>query len=534
MTVTSTEDPRKSYDGNDVATEFEIVYPYDETADIIVEHIDDTTGVTTSFTENGAGWTGYTVNTTTNKIICNTAPATGTRLVHYRETEITQETALRTGRNYANEVVMDMCDKLTRVAQELEESIGRCLNFSETIESGWDYELPTPVDGAMLQWDTTNKQIVNASSISDTITVSTYMRTLLDETSEVNFRTAGNLQHWDFYTDTGAANAYVCTHATVMASLEDGTVCAFLPTNDNTGASTLNLDSLGVKSIVRPDGSALIAGDIQTTSVCVVRYRSGTGDFELVSTGLVAPGSRGSIDGLSLSNDTDADHDIQIAAGECRDSTNTVTLSLSAALTKQIDANWAEGDDAGGFPSGLSLAADTWYHVFLIGKTDGTVDAGFDTNDDASELLNDASDYTYYRRIRSVLTDGSSNILGDLQFGDLVLWKDPPLDLNGVSPGVDTNASYTISTPLGVRTVAHFNITAAADNTYYLKTPDVNDEQPSITVAPLANFSWTTSKQGMAMRLITNESSQIDIRALLNNATYLATTGYEDFRGKDV
>jgi len=112
---------------------------------------------------------------------------------------------------------------------------------------------------------------------------------------------------------------------------------------------------------------------------------------------------QGHIDGLVLSNDTDTDHDIQIGTGSCGDSTGEYLLALSSVLTKQIDANWAEGDDAGGFPSGLSLTADTWYHVFLIYKISAlgviTIDGGFDTSTTAANLLSDATNYTRYRRI---------------------------------------------------------------------------------------------------------------------------------------
>ena len=44
--------------------------------------------------------------------------------------------------------------------------------------------------------------------------------------------------------------------------------------------------------------------------------------------------------GLTLSNGSDADHDIDIAAGACMDSTAAVRISLSTAFTKQIDATW--------------------------------------------------------------------------------------------------------------------------------------------------------------------------------------------------
>ena len=75
---------------------------------------------------------------------------------------------------------------------------------------------------------------------------------------------------------------------------------------------------------------------------------------------------RGYIDGLILSFNSVTKLDI--AAGMCRNSTNIESLFNTASLTKQIDNDWVEGSDVGGFPSELSLLANTWYHAFLIRK----------------------------------------------------------------------------------------------------------------------------------------------------------------------
>lgn len=120
--------------------------------------------------------------------------------------------------------------------------------------------------------------------------------------------------------------------------------------------------------------------------------------------------------GCTPENDTDSDHDIKIPAGSFTltdGSGNYKLFTNSSDLTKQIDANWSSGDDSGGFPSGLSLSANTMYYMFLIGKDDGTIDAGFDTSSSAANLLSDATGYTWYGKVRgnfAVFTDGSSNI----------------------------------------------------------------------------------------------------------------------------
>lgn len=108
----------------------------------------------------------------------------------------------------------------------------------------------------------------------------------------------------------------------------------------------------------------------------------------------------------------DTDHDITIGTGEARSEDNLTDIVSASAITKQIDANWAEGDDAGGFPSGVTLTASTAYYYFSISKKDGTTDAGFDDNASATNLLSDAAadGYVDFVGLGDVLTDSSSNI----------------------------------------------------------------------------------------------------------------------------
>ena len=120
------------------------------------------------------------------------------------------------------------------------------------------------------------------------------------------------------------------------------------------------------------------------------------------------------ISGLGLSNDTDADHDILVAAGEARDGADSEDMVLASPIAKQIDATWAVGDDAGGLDTG-SVTTDTLYYVHLIKRTDtGVVDALFSLSRTSPTL---PTNYDKKRLIGVVLTDGSSNIIGFLQFG---------------------------------------------------------------------------------------------------------------------
>ena len=56
--------------------------------------------------------------------------------------------------------------------------------------------------------------------------------------------------------------------------------------------------------------------------------------------------------GLVSNNSSDADHDLDISALECRDDGNSVDIILGA-FTKLCDATFAEGTGNGGMQSGL-------------------------------------------------------------------------------------------------------------------------------------------------------------------------------------
>jgi len=238
---------------------------------------------------------------------------------------------------------------------------------------------------------------------------------------------------------------------------------------------------------------------------------------------------RGFIDGLTLSRASgDPDHDIEIAIGKSRDSTDAEDINLSSAFIKQLDASWVAGTGVGGFPTGISLSPDTWYHVFVIrDTTNNLTDAGFDTDLSATNLLADATDYSLFRRLGSVLTDGSSNMLNFFQHGDLFLWAARSQDF---STSISTSASLqTISTPLGVRVEAQINYTNAGAADVYVSPPDVDDEAASQSQPR----GTTPVNQPIIDWVLTNTSSQLRFVTSSTTNVECTTFGWRDSRGKD-
>jgi hypothetical protein len=84
-------------------------------------------------------------------------------------------------------------------------------------------------------------------------------------------------------TDTGAADAYVVAMPYAPASYVDGSLVIFKASGTNTGAATINVNSLGVKSITRQSGATLEAADIVSGKFTILVYNSTSGKFEVVS-----------------------------------------------------------------------------------------------------------------------------------------------------------------------------------------------------------------------------------------------------------
>lgn len=62
--------------------------------------------------------------------------------------------------------------------------------------------------------------------------------------------------------DTGSANAYIVNFTANFSSYTNGVIVVFIPSNSNTGASTININGLGVIAITNANGTPLAAGSI--------------------------------------------------------------------------------------------------------------------------------------------------------------------------------------------------------------------------------------------------------------------------------
>ena len=495
MTV-SVPTASQSYEGDGSTTSFPTVFVFGTSADIeVIERVvatgaETTLALTTDYTVSGGGGAG--AEPATGTVTAVTAPPSTATWTVRRIVAETQTTDLPTAGALPSASVETMSDRLTMQIQQHSEEIGRTLTFPKTDSAALDPTIPNSVDRASKLLAFTSDGTPTVRDLSDGGT-GTMSNLVDDETPQLGGDLDLNGNSVDF------------------------------PSTPN------------ISDVLDEDDMSSNSATALATQQSVKAYV----DAEVASAQTLADLPRSYLAGLTMSNDTDSDHDIAIAVGECRDAADSVNMALSSILTKQIDATWAAGDDAGGMNDGDTVGTSEWFHVFLLSNADGTtVDAGFDTSLTAAGLLADtavvAAGHTKYRRIGSVLTNGSSNILAFTQVGDDFWWDVTVADLtNGVIATAGTTITLTV--PTGLKVHARFNASVGSHNsigaTFY--SPDITGGQPSNTSVPVPHANGTGENASPAY-VLTNTSAQIIARAgsAMTDAS-ISTLGWRDSRGRD-
>lgn len=322
------------------------------------------------------------------------------------------------------------------------------------------------------------------------------------------------------------------TGTTTITSLAD-------PTNDTSHTKILQFD--GALTLTH-SASLVLPGAVDVSTgagdVGVFVYDGSSVwrcvSFMDTSAGVFNGSFAGEISGLVPSNAADADHDITISTGSGWDSTGSKILTLSSAITKQIDAAWSAGDAAGGLFSG-SVSADTTYHLFVIEKdSDGSIDAGFDTSLTAANI---PAGYTAYRRVASFITDGSSNLIGFNAFEIMggavrVDYDEMIIDVSDTTPDT-AGTDVAMSVPSGVNLIAHLS-------SYLQQGAGVNilitsDHQNNISIVNGQNTLRVLSTSEAAINdldLVVAGTGNIQYRSTSGTVTVftISTKGYTDPR----
>lgn len=242
--------------------------------------------------------------------------------------------------------------------------------------------------------------------------------------------------------------------------------------------------------------------------------------------------ARGHISGLTLST-AGSSSTFSVAAGLARDAADTITMRLASSLAKTT-ASWAVG--AGGSLDTDTIANSTWYHVYEIMRTDtGVVDVCISLSASAPTFgshINAA--YTKYRRIGSLLTNGSGQWVKFFQYGDDFVWDTMVADHASASLGT-SGVFYALTVPNGLKVLAKIAgifVNGSAGAMLLLTSPEQADSSPSLSNflvyvgAASENESYTTEVRTDGTRQIRGRSSAA------SSTLYINTIGWRDTRGQ--
>ena len=237
------------------------------------------------------------------------------------------------------------------------------------------------------------------------------------------------------------------------------------------------------------------------------------------------------ISGLTLST-AGATATFGIAVGVAMDSTNAALMTLASAYTKTTSA-WALGTAAGALDTG-AIANSTWYHVWLIQRSDtSVVDVLVSLSVSAPTM---PTNYDRKRRIGSMKTNGSAQWTKFVQLGDEFIWDVGVQDQTNSSGTAAFNLTLTVPTGVSVKAsvTGYFNTSAASD--YALISSPL---ATNVNNTPSGNVTVITqvASAGIAFQAsaLTNTSAQIKVASsVITPGNFLIiTTGWADDRGSN-
>lgn len=279
---------------------------------------------------------------------------------------------------------------------------------------------------------------ITPSGAADTVPLSDYFKSLS------NMIGVGS-----FAIDTGAVNAYVISvvldtvNSSTVSTLLAGTKYFFKAVNTNTGASTININGLGVINFKRPDGSDLRANDILVNEFVCGEYdgtnlilRSLQPRFSIrdISRNLVIQNNSGN---PLFQMDIDADEVL------LQDSIGNPSRETGVNLTVDITASGANGLDT------PAEASSTWYYLWVI--SNGITTAGLLSASSSSPTM--PAGYTFKALVGAVFNDSGSDFIPISQKDNRVVMAPVEVLTNG------TQVSYTLVdlspvTPITAKTVS--------------------------------------------------------------------------------
>lgn len=213
-------------------------------------------------------------------------------------------------------------------------------------------------------------------------------------------------------------------------------------------------------------------------------------------------------------------------------------MALGSAYTKTT-ASWAVGTGNGSLDTG-AIANSTWYHVYLMQRTDTSVVDILISLSATSPSL--PASYTRARAIGSIKTDGSAHWIKFLQFKQKFIWDAGPSKDVDTSPSTSQTA-VALNVPTGVQVTAHirgFFQGSTSTQTGFLVSSTAESANTSTPLSPGHNVTVLVPSDlaanaalAFSVDILTNTSAQVNVVASNSsgsNLVRMGAYGWTDYR----
>lgn len=330
--------------------------------------------------------------------------------------------------------------------------------------------------------------------------------TIVDQAGAVNGSNTITVARAGGDTINGTTVAPITTQFGGLVALSDGvSKWTTLATGGGGGGG-------GISLVNTTPGQGLTGGPITT---------SGTLNVDTT----VFPGFKS---GLTLST-AGSSTTFGIATGSATDSGNVAFMQLASAYTKTTGA-WALGTAAGSLDTG-TVAINTWYHVFIMRRPDtGATDICTSTTlAGCITGSNIPTAYTQFRRIGSMLTNGSSQWVQFTQNGNQFTWVTPFQDVPGTAIST-TNLSPSLTVPPGISVKALLDVVQQGSAGQFMLVYS-GLETVQAANSPLGNFNISLQASGVSAiyaELSTDTAKRVQAVASGASTYYISTRGWTD------